>query len=231
MKALLVGYGEIGKGVYDVFSEHHVIATYDPVQQPEKPAPQEFDLLLVAFPYFDGFVDAVRAYSNEYGIEHVMVFSTTPIGTCEQIPAVHCPVEGKHPYLAESIRKSYKWLGGVDDVCETFLERAGFFVRALPKAAHTEFLKLRSTTVYGLNIEFARYCAAICDDIYLGYERVQQWDEWYNALYADLGLARFTRPILDAPEGAKGGHCVTPNAKLLNEQYPDELVARVAEVG
>lgn len=229
MDSLLVGYGEIGKGVKSVFDRYHSITVFDPAYNNNKPEKEYFDILLVAIPFSDKFIDIVKGYLEDYDINHCLVFSTTAIGTCKQIPACHCPVEGKHPNLAESIRATDKWLGGSDDVCKTFLEDADFFVRQFDKAEHTEFLKLRSTTVYGLNIEFARYCKGIADDIGLDYDNVKKWDEWYNQLYQGFGEDRFTRPILDPPTGKKGGHCVTPNAIILNKQYPSPMVEIVAE--
>jgi len=229
MRALLVGYGEIGKAVDAVFNRYHSITCYDPQTHPEQPE-GDFDILLVAFGYSDRFVDSVEAYMALYDIDHVLVFSTVPIGTCTRMGACHCPVEGKHPDLRASIRMTDKWLGGHDDTCWRFLVEAKFTVNQLSKPEHTEFLKLRSTTVYGLNIEFARYSKTVADDLDLDYMIVKHWDGWVNQLYSRLDMEWATRYILDPPKGAKGGHCVTPNARILNEQYPDALVARVAEV-
>ena len=226
MKALLIGYGEIGKAVHKVFSGQHDIEVYDSAFNVDTPT-GEYDVLLVAIPYTPSFVEIVQGYKAK----HIIVFSTVPIGTCSQIGACHCPVEGKHPYLAESMRKTTtKWLGGHDDICTEFVQSAGFYVQHLDKPEYTEFLKLRSTTLYGLNIEFARYSKSVCDDLGLDYEHVKSWDTWVDNLYHDLGMPWFRRYLLDPPKGTKGGHCVTPNALLLNEQYPDELVARVAEL-
>lgn len=229
MNALLIGYGEIGKGVKSVFEPYHRITVFDPAYNNTKPEKEYYDILLVAIPFSDKFIDIVKGYLEEYHIKHCLVFSTTAIGTCEQIPANHCPVEGKHPDLAKSIRITDKWLGGSDDICKSFLEYADFIVFQFPSPKHTEFLKLRSTTVYGVNIEFARYCKMISDDIGLDYNAVKKWDTWYNKLYADFGETKFTRPILDPPIGKKGGHCVTPNAIILNKQYPNPMVEIVAE--
>jgi hypothetical protein len=59
---------------------------------------------------------------------------------------------------------------------------------------------------------------------------MKQWNLDYNELYKRLGMNQFQKFILDAPEGPKGGHCVTPNAKLLYGQYPDEQVKVVGEL-
>jgi hypothetical protein len=228
VKAILVGYGEIGKGIKEVFWKYHQIDVYDPATAPEKPV-GEYEILLVTLPYIDNFVEIIKSYQKEYGVKSTLIFSTTAVGTCSQLEAVHCPIEGKHPDLAESIRVTDKWLGGKDELALKFLKDANFKVNVLDKPEFTEFLKLRSTTVYGLNIEFARYSKEICDKLGIDYENVKKWDEWVNDLYHHFGMEWAIRYVLDAPEGTKGGHCVTPNAKILNQQFPNEMVKIVAE--
>lgn len=233
MKCVLIGYGEIGRAVKRVYGGVHDISVYDPEvpEYDELPSRMdEYELLLVAIPFTQGFVFAVQNYQRTWGTKATLVFSTTAIGTCSQLDAVHCPVEGKHPDLAESIGATTRWLGGSNPHVYRFFDEARVGYRSLPLPEHTEFLKLRSTTVYGANIELARYSKSVCDDLGLRYEYCKEWDEWVNALYRDhFGMPQFTRPILSPPEGAKGGHCVTPNARILAKQYPNQIVSVVAE--
>lgn len=228
MKALLVGYGEIGRGVKDVFGNYHEIDVYDPKTQPTVPE-GSYGILLVAVPFFDNFVEIIKEYQKKYSVKSTIIFSTTKIGSCSKLNAVHCPVEGRHPDLAESIKITDKWLGGKDKLAETFLKDAGFKIIQLDKPEYTEFLKLRSTTVYGVNIEFARYSKFVCDDLGLDYEFVKMWDKDINKIHAHFGMDWARRYILDPPTGKKGGHCVVPNAIILNEQYPNEMVKLVSE--
>lgn len=235
MQLLLVGYGEIGKGVYDVFSKYHSIDIVDPSKGYNIIRSNfiQYDLMLITIPYSDKFIDIVNEYKHSFNVQNVLVFSTTQIGTCKQLGACHSPVEGKHPNLAESINRTYKWLGGnaspCIDMCKRFFEESDFHYVHLEDSNHTEFLKLRSTTVYGVNIEFARYSKATCDDLNMDYDLIKMWDQWVNDLYASFDMNWATRYVLDAPSGPKGGHCVTPNAKLLNKIYPNTLVKVVAE--
>jgi hypothetical protein len=227
MKAVLIGYGEIGKGVFDVFSMYHDITPHDPDQN--KTAVGKYDIMLVTIPPIKGFVQVIKDYQKQYGVKSTIVFGTTPIGTCSQIDAVHCPVEGRHPNLAESIRITDKWLGGKDKLAHRFITEAEFTIHQLDRPEFTEFLKLRSTTVYGLNIEFARYSKDVCDSLGLNFEETKEWDKWVNRIYSHFGMDWARRYILDAPEGPKGGHCVTPNAKILNKQFPNKMVKIVGE--
>ena len=64
----------------------------------------------------------------------------------------------------------------------------------------------------------------------MDYSATRQWNLDYNELYNRLGMKWAKKYILDPPVGKKGGHCVTPNAKLLYDQYPDEMVKIVGEL-
>jgi hypothetical protein len=228
MNTILIGYGEIGSSVRHVFGQYHHILVHDP-DKGYNAFGSGYDVMLVTIPYSKTFTRTIKKYQKIFIPKSTIVFSTVPIGTCSKIGAVHCPVEGRHPNLSESIRVSDKWLGGHNEIAEMFLEEAMFNIISLKKPEYTEFLKLRSTTVYGLNIEFARYSADVCKKLGLKFEATKDWDAWVNNIYKQLGEPWATRYILDAPKGPKGGHCVTPNAKILQEQYPNKMVKIVSE--
>jgi hypothetical protein len=79
-------------------------------------------------------------------------------------------------------------------------------------------------------IEYARYVGECCDKIGMDYNEVIAFNTAYNQLYKLMGMQNFQRYILTPPEGAKQGHCVTPNAKILAEQFPNAIADIVAEV-
>jgi hypothetical protein len=71
-----------------------------------------------------------------------------------------------------------------------------------------------------LNIEFARYKKHVADSIGMDYDLCKQFNEEYNKLYQNLGMGRrYQKYVLDAPDGPKGGHCVTPNNSLMPNFY------------
>ena len=231
MRAIIAGYGQLGKAVKEVFSDYHDIDHYD-LQDGTPPSGQlavaaPYDVLLVCFPYSEGFVDQVKRYKERFGTKAVIIFSTVPIGTTRQIKgAVHSPIEGKHPDLAKSIELAKRWFGGSNNVAYDFLIRATDLY-VLPEPEMTEFLKLRSTARYGVNIEFARYEKAVCDAIGMNYAMVRKFDEDYNQLYLALGLPQYQRYILDPPQGNLGGHCLVDNAKLLEAQFPSVFLKEI----
>jgi hypothetical protein len=229
MKALLIGYGEVGQGIYEAWKDKHEFTIYDPDKGHggfSKENHGEYDICLIAIPHSPQFINICKQWKILLDNISMVVFSSVPIGTCSQIPAVHSPIEGDHTNMAESIKKHQRWVGGYDDVVMDFFHQTcGFLgVVVLPKPEHTEFLKLRSTTIYGINIEFARYSKDVSQDIGLDYDWVKKYDRDYNRLLKNTDRPDLQRPALDPPEGKIGGHCVIPNARLLQNTYPGDLV-------
>lgn len=226
MNCLLVGCGEMGNSIFDVFYTYHNITKYD-IKSSEKPI-GEFELLLVSFPYSKNFVSEVLNYVKEYNVKSIIIFSTVAIGTTSKIPnAVHCPIEGKHPFLAPSIKAMQLFLGGSTVLVNRFFEMAEIEPIILEKPEFTEFLKLQSTSNYGLMIEYARYVKQVCDKLNMDYEYVKTFNKAYNELYEQLDMPNVKRYILDPPVGKIGGHCVVPNAKILDEQFESPLLKEI----
>lgn len=230
MKALLLGFGEIGSSVYSVFSEKHDIVIYDPAKGYSDKPDNDVQLLLVAIPYYmEGeFEQIVQMWQEKIRPQGTLIFSTVPIGTCTKLNACHFPIEGKHPNIARDIVANQNhWLGGYNAYVIQFLDQSGLKYRHLKQPEHTEFLKLRSTSYYGICIEFARYSKQVADQLDLDQQIIYQYDMGYNVLVQGRGDWRFVRPILSAPEGNLGGHCVTNNSKILDKQFPSEFLKMI----
>lgn len=239
MNSIVIGMGQIGTAVKAVTESEY---SYDLLDGSEianlafTNKVEDIDVLHICFPYSETFVQDVKHYLLMLP-KHVVVWSTVPIGTCGSIDAriVHTPIEGRHPDLELSIRHMERWIGA-DDEAEgkwfaQYFRELSLKTKVVPSSRFTEALKLISTTEYGVNIEFARYKKQIADDLEMDYELMKQWNAEYNRLYKNLGMGgRFQKFVLDAPEGPKGGHCVTPNARLLHKQYPNEMVKIVGEL-
>lgn len=227
---LLLGFGEVGKALYKIAYRNGCrIDVIDLNTRSTKKCSKKYDVLFVAIPYSRKFIYVVRSYQRKHTIKTVIVFSTVPVGTCKRIPnTVHSPIEGKHPHLEKSIRLHMRWMGGRSKNAENLFRRLGFKLFMLPRPEFTEFLKLRSLACYGVNIEFARYSAEVCGKLGLSYDAVSRYDADYNDLYRGLGLGCYSRYVLYPPTGRIGGHCVVPNVKLLNKQFPSYLLKGIA---
>lgn len=232
MKIALIGFGQIGQGVYNAYRPffEYDFDIYD-LKHDVSVTHKYIDVMLVAIPYTDDFIETISGYQKHLKPKATIIFSTVAVGTTSQIPnAVHVPIEGKHPNLAESIKQWQVFMGGFNQIAYDFFVQAGKNPYILEKPEHTEFLKLQSTTNYGLMIEYARYVNSVCKEIGMDYKKVQEYDACYSNLYEGMDMPQFRRYILTPPEGSKGGHCVTNNALILKEQFPDKLIDIVAEV-
>ena len=229
MNIVLAGYGEVGRAVNGLFSIVHDIEIHDPRKgfYASGSAPG----LLVTFPYSENFIDRVKMYAEVCETKFVIIFSTVPIGTTRQIDnAVHCPVEGRHPNLQKSMYV-WKWVvGGKNELAERFFYEASITPIVYPEPEWTEFLKLSSTLNYGLNIEWARYCKEVSDKIGMPYCALNEYTAGYNALYSGLNEPGIKRYNLTPPGGKIGGHCILPNAEMLQNIFPNPLIEYILKV-
>jgi UDP-N-acetyl-D-mannosaminuronate dehydrogenase len=231
MKILLIGYGEIGMAVEQYYAMKGV--PMDVLDLMKRKAPQfpeeRYDMLAIAFPYTDEFVQQVYSYADRYKPKGIIIFSTVPIGTTTKIPyAVHSPVEGKHPHLLKSIYRGARFVGGENELVDKLVALGEFKkVYKFPKPECTEAFKLLSTSLYGINIEFYRYAKVVCDKFEINVDGFKHFNREYNELYQKLDMHEYQRYILNPPEGNIGGHCVVPNAKLLDNQVPSVLLKEI----
>lgn len=239
MRNLVIGYGEIGQAIEDNLKTSGKLKVWHRDKRPGFVQHKNIEVLHICYPYSKEFIDITENYMRQYDPRLVMVYSTVPIGTCDALGStvVHSPVEGRHPDLTESVRRGMRWMGSKHKkalaVAQNLWFDANSTINIVPVGSSqaTELLKLTSTTLYGINLAFADYRARIASEIGVDYELFKNWDSDYNDMYKSLGYgAKFQRYVLDPPSGKIGGHCVVPNAELLYEQYPDELVNIVKEM-
>lgn len=225
MKSAVIGLGETGGPLFEILHEHYGddVVGID-ILQPFS-FNDRFDILNICIPFSDHFIDIVENYKRMYSPPLTIIHSTVPIGTTRQIPnAVHSPILGQHHNMKDCLRRFPKWIGGkLAKKASTYLETAGFQTICVAKQDETEALKLMCLAKYGMSIAFAQYQKDICDARGFSYEDVLTWDRYYNE-YVSKELKR---PILSAPGKKIGGHCVTQNTKLLNEQYPNPILEEI----
>jgi hypothetical protein len=232
---VLIGKGQIGTAIQSILEPD---ISYDIIDGAFPDLDDEVDFLHIAIPYSDQFIDIVNSYIDRLTFTEdggTIVYSTVKIGTCSKIKGqvAHSPVEGVHPRLAESILRSNRWIGCSDIIFAEYVKDMWSDytdVVIVHKSEYTEFMKLRSTAKYGINLVWTDYENQIAEAIGMPFEYIKYFDQDYNDLYSRLGNPEYQRYILDPPEGHIGGHCVVPNAELLNEQYPSELLDKIIEM-
>lgn len=225
MQHVVIGAGEVGVAIAEVLQSNK---EYEVFLRDIKPfGPSKAEVIHICFPYYDGFASAVKAYKTAYEPRLVIVHSTVPVGTCDDLGVVHSPVRGKHPRLAESVRTFEKFFGGFksEEAAEIF-DKCGIKTAIRLTAVDTEAGKLWELAQYGLNIFIEKHIHAWCQERGLDFETIYtDFAVTYNAGYLKMGDAQFVRPILKHVPGPIGGHCVVPGSRLLNDSLAD-LVAQ-----
>lgn len=225
---LIVGYGEIGKALFDNFNLESTCEVYDPNIPFFSNKPKINSKLIclhICFPFSKNFVQDVKKYIKKFNPEFTVIHSTVPVGTCRKIgkKVVHSPVVGIHPNLTESINIFTKFLGCSDK--ETLAEAADHFRRngltvyVFDKPETTELMKILCTTNYGLNIEFTKEVKRLCDKYNVPFEAFTIWNNNYNEGYEKLGHPEYHRYNLIPLMKNIGAHCVLPNCDLLNDPF------------
>lgn len=214
-KNLIIGAGEIGKSLYEVFKPHH--ETY--IRDMENLEVDGIEVLNICYPYSKNFVKITKDYIKQYKPKVVIIHSTVKPGTAKLLKAVHSPCHGKHPNLVEGIKTFVKYVGG-DNIfsvylADKFLKQAGIKTKLVSNSKTSELSKIFCTSYYGWNILFMKEVAKICEKEGVPFQEVYiDWNWLYNIGYEKLGSPHFRRPVLEPIDGKIGGHCVVNNCDL-----------------
>ncbi len=233
--AIIVGNGEIGSALAEVLGPYHDLKVVDIVRN-TTPRTAGCDFMHICFPYetvAGDFVGEVRRYARAYKPQVIVIHSTVKPGTSRQCGATHSPVVGIHPYLAESLRTFKKMIGGpsAGRVARHFMA-AGMRVQLYPEPEITEWMKVLSTTYYGLQISWAQHVNEIAERENIPFSAWREWTADYNEGYAALGRPEYVRPTIQPVKGPIGGHCCLPNLGLLRHDDPfAELISRLSGCG
>lgn len=249
---LIIGYGEIGSSLHRVYKEKEDIFNVD-IHDPllghtVTDYTKQYDVIEICIPYnklFD-FESVVEDYLKQFLTKLVIINSTVIVGTTERLiertgqNIVHSPVRGVHPNLTEGIKTFIKYVGcQQEEACKLTSEHynnLGITANFIGESSLTEYLKLASTTQYGYLI--AMY--AELQDIHQQYgldknitnNALKSWNQSYNIGYKQLGMSHVQRPILyPPPDNVIGGHCVIPNAELLDDTVDSDMVRLVLKYG
>lgn len=243
---LIVGMGQIGSSIYEIYKRH--ANKYDMYYLEEQDITSRnldkiknlrnedldsinIDYMHVCIPYNESiFKSAIVNYVRELLPSCVIIHSTVDIGTTRAIyneigvPICYSPCMGVHPNLTKGILTFEKILGSVEDrfIAEVkeHLEDADIKVKVYSSAENAEAAKLLDTTYYGWNIIFMKEVHKFCEQYGLEFNEVYKaTNEIYNTGYEKLDMSHVRRPVLKHIPGKIGGHCVTPNARILRKYF------------
>lgn len=224
-KVGILGNGEVGSAIAQFFKSPKI------KDLKRKDDFSGIEVLHVCIPQSKNFVNIVRKEIRDYKPKLVIVHSTVIPGTTKKIGrmAVHSPVRGTHPKLYKGVKTFVKYIGADDRkaglLAQRHLESLGMKTKLVKKSATTELGKLLDTTYYGLCIAFHGEMKKFCDKFGVDFDdAIVDFNKTYNEGYTKLGMSHVVRPVLYAPKGGIGGHCITPNAELLNGLFTSKAL-------
>jgi UDP-N-acetyl-D-mannosaminuronate dehydrogenase len=224
-KVVVVGLGEVGKPLLELFSERHKVIGVD--LAPPAEDPRGADVLHLCFPFqIRDFLGEAARYIDLVGPRLTIVNSTVEVGTTRKIaertgtPVVYSPVRGKHSRMLDDLRKYNKFIGGIDrassETAAAHFQSAGLKTKILSSPEAAELAKLTETTYFGLMIAWAQQVERYADKLGVSYDEVVSF-------YEEIG---FFPPVKYFP-GVIGGHCVMPNIELLKRLDPSEILEAI----
>jgi len=220
MKSLIIGNGEIGSALFEIF--HKVHETH--VRGFEAVTLEGIEILHIAYPWTEKFVDNTTEYIAEYKPKLTMIHSTVPVGTTEQLGdhVVNTPERGRFPNLAKEMVGYKKFIGGfdMDDLvlASQYFLACKWPVQIIDDPKITETLKLVSNAHMGLEIawrqELERW--GIDKDAY------EAWEDSYFHGYIYFGQMNLVRSRMK-PDPI-GGHCILHSVDLLAQHQPKSIL-------
>ncbi|MCW3980259.1 MAG: hypothetical protein NWF11_02160 [Candidatus Bathyarchaeota archaeon] len=228
---LVVGLGEIGAPLLEIVRKVFNAEGLD-IQPKEISGP--IDVLHICFPYTKDFVEATVNYVKRFNpkltiIEStVLPFTTNKVYKKTQKPICHSPVRGRE---ADGFKWSYftytKFIGPAKpefgEIAEEYYQTIGFKTYKCSSPLETEFMKILNTTYYGLMISWFQEIHRICKKFEVD---EQQVIDFFKTNEID-SKRKHLRPVFYP--GVIGGHCVIPNALLLNQVFPSPFVDTLLE--
>lgn len=227
---ICVGTGEIGRPLYELLNGVYKTLPVDPVHFKENmEVNAKCDYLHICIPSRPDFTEIViNLIKNYHRPKFVFIHSTVTPGTTDSLNAasqgmnlnswiIHAPVHGKHHnnQMKKDMLRYRKYLGipnlieedYVNEILEHF-KRVGFAdIKIVWGPQNTEWLKILSTTYFGLQIAWAQEVERICDKFGLSYEQVTD----FFSIQEDIKPPHYPGKI--------GGHCVMPNIDIIGTVY------------
>jgi len=235
MKIGILGIGEIGKALHSLYEKHGIQSIKKDVNT--KVDFNNLTVLNICIPYSKKFENIVINQIIESSAKLTIIHSTIPIGTTRNIKSilshhiVHSPVIGSHPFLKESLETFTKFIGSPDPkaikLTKDHYDKIKIDYQIFDSFESTEAAKLLCTSYYGICIAWHDYMKSVCEQNSLDFSIIKDWNMAYNDGYAKLNYSKYNRPILDPPKNKIGGHCVIPNAELLNTTNPSKLLQEI----
>jgi len=240
---LIVGLGEVGAALFELFKESGKFEVHGFDLDKEKmreitgttKLPESVDVMHICYPCpkQEAFVKVTIDYIKMVNPKLTIIESTVPPLTTQKIyeatnsQLVHSPIRGMHHSL-ESMKRDImfwsKYVGGVTkETAETAkkqYEKLGLRVKILKSPVETELAKLFETT-------YRAWMIACFQEMHRISRRFNaDFDEVVDML-EDIHRLRLNKPI--HYQDVIGGHCLIPNTELLLSVYDSQFLRLILE--
>jgi UDP-N-acetyl-D-mannosaminuronate dehydrogenase len=227
---ICIGTGEIGKPLYELLSGSYRTLPVDPLHYPENQGKiVDCDFMHICIPgEMEHFDKVILDYIHHYEPDFVFIHSTVVPGTCKRlqkqtkVPIMSSPVHGKHHnnQMKKDMLRYPKYVGlpegsshYIESVIREHLAVIGFAdIRISEGTDNIEWLKVLSTTYFGLIIAWHQEIERICDEFNLEFDKVIDIFKYQD----DIKPPHYS--------GVVGGHCVMQNIKMIKEIWPSDLL-------
>ena len=224
---IVVGVGEVGKPLLDLVQSVYDAEGVD-LESRDDLAGYQADVMHICYPWTPAFLASTNEYINLYNPKLVLIESTVPPYTTQTVakwnqtvPLCHSPVRGRRADGWRRSLKAYtKYIGPVlpeyGRAAARYYASLGLKTHVCTSPVDTEVMKLLSTSYYGVLIGWFQEVDRICREFSVNSRDVLAF------LRSDQTESdgKHSRPIF--VPGVIGGHCVIPNAEMLNhalQQY------------
>jgi UDP-N-acetyl-D-mannosaminuronate dehydrogenase len=240
---LIIGLGEVGHALYELFKERREFDVYGFDLNEEKmlrivgnlELPKTVDVIHICYPCVEQekFVQSTLEDIRKFKPRLTIIESTIPPGTTQKIyefsksPVVHSPIRGMHRTL-ETMKKDIlfwtKYIGAptrdLAIAAQKHFQKIGLKTKILKSPIETELAKLFET-VY-------RAWMIVC------FQEMHRISRHFNAdfnevvdMIEDIHRVDLNKP-LHYPD-VIGGHCLIPNTVLLLKSYDSKFLRLILE--
>jgi UDP-glucose 6-dehydrogenase len=233
-KILIVGYGEVGRPLFEtVRGVYPDVEWLDVVEKNVKIKP---DIMHITFPeqVHEDFVSSSVGYVERFSPELVLIESTVTPGTTLEIQRklnrnvllCHSPVRGN---ITEGMKRGLlqytKFIGPVSEEAgkkaSSYYESLGLKTHLCSSPLETELGKLFETTYRGLMMSWFQEIHRICKHFEAQYDQVVEF------IGSTEREGKQARPVFHP--GVIGGHCIIPNAEKLRSVYQSRFAEALLE--
>lgn len=221
----ILGYGEVGRAIAKFYQKPKIkdLNRSDSLKGVE--------ILHICIPDSDQFVKIVKKEIKNIKPRLTIIHSTVAPGTTKKIGnmTVHSPVRGDHPHLYEAVKTFVKYIGTDNQkagkLAKKHFQNLGLKTKVFQPSLVTELGKLLDTAYYALCIAWHGEMKKLCDQFQVDFDQVvTDFNQTYNQGYAKLGKKNVIRPVLYPPNLFIGGHCLMPNAKILQKYFKSKAI-------